>query len=85
MVEFPTITFLVVEDLFDRYTIVVNETTNDTSVYCEECGIWVNTYSGNQLTTVMPDDLYEMIVDDHEHQVKGVPVEIADSGSGELL
>jgi len=81
MVDFPTITFLVVEDLFDRYTIVVNESFHKTSVYCEECEQWVETYDGNLLTTTMPDDLYETIIDDHKHQVNGVPVSFADTES----
>jgi hypothetical protein len=82
MVEFPTITFLVVKDLFDRYTIVVNESLpQETSVYCEECEQWVETYDGNLLTTTMPTDLYEKIIDDHEHQVNGVPVSFTDTES----
>lgn len=73
-----TIKFLVVSDLFERYTIVVNATTKSTSVYCEECGYWVNRYDGDQISRHTPDQLLEKIVDDHEHQVMGYPVGIAD-------
>jgi len=79
MVEFPTITFLVVSDLFERYTIVMNASTKLTSVYCEECEMWVNQYEGDQLSTHTADELLEKIVDDHEHQVKGVPVSFEDT------
>jgi hypothetical protein len=74
-----TIEFLVVSELFDRYTIVVNAVTKQTSVYCEECDQWVNRYEGDQLSRHSVEDLFEMIVEDHEHQVIGEPVEFGDS------
>ena len=78
MAEFPTISFLVVSDLFKRYTIVVNTASRSTSIHCDECEIWVAQYEGDQLTTHTANELLERIVEDHEHQVKGVPVEIAE-------
>jgi len=74
VVEFPTITFLVVDDLFERYTIVVNASTQETSVYCEECDTWVARYEGDQLTRHTESALLGKIVDDHKYQVKGTPV-----------
>lgn len=76
-----TISFLVVSDLFKRYTIIVNTATDATSVYCEECEVWVNSYEGDHLSTHTHDELLEMIVDDHEHQVNGVPIEFDDTES----
>jgi hypothetical protein len=73
-----TISFLVVSDLFDRYTIVVNTATRSTNVYCEECDEWVERYDGEQLSQHSPNELYEKIVEDHSEQVLGEKVEIAD-------
>jgi hypothetical protein len=74
MVEFPTVTFLICNELFKRYTIVVNASTKRTSVYCDECEVWVNKYEGDQLSTNSEDELLELIVEDHDHQVRGTPV-----------
>lgn len=82
MVDFDqTISFLVIDDLFDRYTIVVNSTWGSTSVYCEECDVWVNRYDDNKLTEMMYNDFYELIVADHDHQVNGIPVSFEDTES----
>ena len=78
MAELPVISFLVVSDIFKRYTILVNTATDNTSIYCEACEVWVNWYDGDQLSTHTANELLERIVEDHEHQVKGVPVKIAE-------
>lgn len=74
-----TISFLVVSDLFKRYTIVVNTSTDATSVYCDECEVWVNRYDGDQLSTHTQEDLFETIIDDHDHQVNGTLVSFEDT------
>lgn len=73
------ITFLVVSDLFKRYTIMVEALNGYTSVYCEECEMWVAQYDGDQLSTQTADQLYEQIIDDHAHQVRGEPMRFDDS------
>jgi len=75
MVDFPkTIEFLVINELFDRYTIIVNTTHDYTSVYCEECDIFVEQYDGDHISRHSPDELYEKIINDHEEQVLGETV-----------
>jgi hypothetical protein len=78
MPDLPSLSFLVVSDLYDRYTVVVSVGTRQTSVYCEECEMWVNSYEGDQLSTQTQADLLEKIVEDHNYQVNGTPVTIAD-------
>ena len=80
MPDYPTISFIVVSDLFERYTIVVNASTKSTSVHCDECEVWVNRYDGDQLSTHTPEELLGKIVEDHEHQVKGEPVSFKPKG-----
>jgi hypothetical protein len=70
-----TISFLVVSDLFDRYTIVVNTSTKHTSVYCDECEQWVGRWEGDQLSQHSPNDLKQLIVERHEEQVLGHKVD----------
>lgn len=83
MVDFPTIQFLVISDLYERYTVVMNAATRNTSVYCEECGVWVERYEGDQLSRHTQNELLEKIVADHEKQIMGEEVSFEDSG--ELL
>jgi hypothetical protein len=74
-----TITFLVIDSLYDRYTIVVNDSTKRTSVYCDECDEWVATYEGEMLSKHTVTDFFEKIVDAHERQVLGERVHFDDS------
>jgi hypothetical protein len=76
-----TITFIIVGELFERYTIVVNTATKSTSVYCEECGKWVAKYDGDQLSTHSSEQLLDKIVSDHREQVMGNNVSFDDSES----
>lgn len=74
-----TIEFLVVPDLFKRYTIIVNPVTSTTSVYCDDCEQWVSTYSGNQIVTLSANDFLEKIVADHTKHIFGERVVFDDS------
>ena len=70
--------FIVISDLFERYTIVVNALNDYTSVYCTECEHWIGQWPGDQLSSHSVDELYELIIDTHEEQVLGPVVEIDD-------
>jgi len=59
--------FLIIDDLFDRYTIVVTLLSRDTSVWCEECEQFVAEYDEEQLTTRSEEDFYMDIVEKHAH------------------
>lgn len=69
-----TIEILVVDELFDRYTILIDAANKITSVYCTECEQWVNSYDGDQLTKQTEAELFSQIVTDHSEQVMGTPV-----------
>lgn len=58
--------FLIIDELFARYTIIVEPVKSVTSIYCDECGEWVAAYEGNQITTHTQDELLEKIVADHK-------------------
>jgi len=58
--------FLIIDNLFTRYTIVVEPVESLTSVYCDECEQWVAQYEGDQITTHTQDELFEKILDDHK-------------------
>lgn len=74
-----TVSFLVVSDLFDNYTILYNSFTESTSVYCNECEIWVADWSGDKLSNHTKAQLYEEIIDKHDEQVRGTIVEIGNN------
>jgi hypothetical protein len=58
--------YLIVDDLFDRYKIIVEPLGQVTSVYCEECETWVDHYDGEHLSTHSESELLEEIVSSHE-------------------
>lgn len=58
--------FLIIDDLFERYTIIVEPVAGLTSIYCDECEQWVAQYEGDQITTHTQDELFEKIVSDHK-------------------
>lgn len=80
-----TISFLVVSELFDRYTVVVNTTSGHTSVHCDECNEWVETYDGDMLSTQTTHEFLELIVADHSEQVMGSHVSFDEAGADSLL
>jgi hypothetical protein len=67
--------FLIVDELFTRYTIVVGLTSRITSVYCDECDVWVVEYDGDHLSTQTTLDLFEMVVNEHDEQKHGQLIE----------
>jgi len=69
-----TYTFTVIEDLYDNYSLLVNELSGVVSVYCEECETWVAEYERDTLYETSDTELYEMIVRAHDKQVNGVEV-----------
>lgn len=60
-----TINVIVVDNLFERYTILVRPVSRETAVYCDECETWVAQYDGDRLSTQSESDFLEIIVDDH--------------------
>lgn len=58
--------FLVIDGLFTRYTIIVEPVAGITSVYCDVCEQWVAQYYGEQITTHTSEELYEKIISDHK-------------------
>jgi hypothetical protein len=67
-------TYLVVSELFERYTLVVDPIVRTTSVYCEECEEWVAEYYGDQVSTDSPEELLGRIVEDHDEETNGEEV-----------
>ena len=63
--------FIVVDELFPRYTILVNVLDRRTSVYCDECEQWVTQWDGEQISRNTEIELLEKIVDAHRVQVLG--------------
>ena len=59
--------YIVVDDLFTRYTIIVSMNTNRTSVWCDACDVWVAEWEGEQLSQHKPTELLEAIIEEHEH------------------
>lgn len=59
--------FLVIDNLFKRYTIIVQAGSRTTSVYCNECDEWVAQWPEEQVTTQTHTELYEKIMSEHEH------------------
>lgn len=70
--------FLIIDDLFTNYTIVVGLATGITSAYCDECEVWVAEYDGDHLSTHTTLELFEMIVTEHDERKHGVCVEFVD-------
>jgi hypothetical protein len=57
--------FIIVSDLFTRYTVIVEPVAATTSVYCDSCETWVAHYHDQVLAKYDEDELLERIVDDH--------------------
>jgi len=69
--------FLIIDNLFARYTIIVEPITGLTHIYCNKCEAWVAQYEGDHITTHTQDELLEKIVSDHEQDFP-TPVEFSD-------
>ena len=67
--------FIVVDELFPRYTIVVDISDRTTSVHCDECEQWVTQWPGEQISRNTHIELLEMILEVHRPQVMGHKVE----------
>jgi len=63
--------FIVVDTLFPRYTIIVDIADRTTSVYCDECEQWVTQWAGEQVSRNTHSELLEKIVTAHRPQVMG--------------
>jgi uncharacterized protein YaaW (UPF0174 family) len=75
MIGDDTFTFLVVSELFKRYTLIVDPIARRTSVYCDECDEWVADYEGERVTQDSPEELLEKIVRDHDEKMNGEKIE----------
>lgn len=58
--------YIIVDNLFARYTVVLSMDTKTTSVWCEECETWVAEWEGDQLSRHSATELLEEIVSAHE-------------------
>lgn len=72
-------TYMVIDDVYERYTLVVSELTGIVSVHCDECEIWVAEYERELLFEKTNTELLEMIMRAHEPQVNGVHVSFDDT------
>jgi hypothetical protein len=70
--------YIIVDDLFSRYTIIVDIFDRTISVHCDECNEWVLELDGEQISRHTHVDFMEMILREHEHQVIGHEVSIHD-------
>lgn len=57
--------FLVVDSLLPRYTIVVSTADRTTSVWCDECEMWVAEWDEEWLSRHDEDELLEAVVSEH--------------------
>jgi len=80
-----TISFQIISNLFNRYTILINKYSEITSVYCQECGVWVASYEYEDLIQLSSEEFLYKIVKDHTHQVRGKPVIISDDSVESIL
>jgi len=67
--------FMIVDDLFTRYTIFIGLLDKTTSAYCDECDMWVFEVDGDHLSTHTQLELFEFIVSRHDEQIHGVLIE----------
>jgi len=74
-----SLTFTVIDTLYDNYTLLVNEQSGIVSVYCEECEVWVMETARDKLYDMSDTELYEIIVRAHDEQVNGVEVSFDNS------
>jgi hypothetical protein len=70
--------FMILDSVFERYTIVINDTLEKTHVHCDECDMWVLTVPSESIAEASVDGLYELIVREHDRQLNGEPIRIAD-------
>ncbi len=68
------ITMTVIDDLFERYILLVYGMNDTTDVFCEECESLVGSYETENLKQLSETDLFSKIVSDHSKQVMGEPV-----------
>lgn len=54
------------DEMFKRYTILVEALTRRTSVYCDSCEEWIIEWDGEQVSRHTQDELYEKILLSHK-------------------
>jgi len=70
--------FLIIDDVFTRYTVVLDIQEQVTEAYCDECDCRVFSLNGDHLSTNTQVELFDKIVFAHDEQLHGRHVEIAD-------
>lgn len=60
-----TLSLIVVDSMFDRYTLIVDPANKSTSVYCEYCEEWVAEFDGSVISQHSQEELYEKILTTH--------------------
>jgi|APHM01.1.fsa_nt_gi hypothetical protein len=71
--------FIVINDTFKRYTVVLDIINQETSAFCDECDEKVFSLSGDHISTQSKMDLFEMIVEEHDKQKHGELVSFEES------
>ena len=57
--------FIVIKEAYERYDIVMDIISGESSVYCLECDEWVASFDEEQFSTGSSIDLYEKIMEQH--------------------
>jgi len=70
--------YIIVDDLFPRYTIIVDIFAGTTFAYCDECGVWVFEQDRELLSAHTQNELLEYIISTHDTQMHGVRVSFND-------
>jgi hypothetical protein len=70
--------FLIVDSIFERYIILIEPFSNQTSVYCDSCDEWVVEWEGEHVSRHTQDELYEKILDAHSKDLQKTEVDFSD-------
>jgi hypothetical protein len=70
--------YIIVDDLFPRYTIIVDILAGTTSAYCDTCEMWVFEADKELLSAHTQNELLEHIISTHDTQMHGVRVSFDD-------
>lgn len=79
LVEDFTFSFIVVDNMFTRYTLIVDPVNKRTSVYCEHCDEWVAEFKGSAISTHSQTEMYEEILSSHHEDSTEPTIAFEDS------
>lgn len=70
--------YIIVDDLFPRYTIIVDLRAGTTVAYCDECEMWIFEADREILSTHTQAELFQFVVSEHDEQTHGVHISFDD-------